>query len=85
MQSDSVRAFVDMMFLNLPQPGHLNTRVLVLGAKNDTALTLEEVEETARAYGTQAENDSHRLFNTILNHISFNNSFIYDGIDSWTY
>ena len=66
MQNDSVRAFIDMMFLNLPLPGRVKIPVLVLGAKNDTALTLEEVEETARAYGTQAKFFADMAHNMML-------------------
>jgi alpha-beta hydrolase superfamily lysophospholipase len=55
MQDESFRAYVDMMFLNLPRPARVKSPVLVLGAANDKAIAVSEVEATARAYGTQAE------------------------------
>ncbi len=54
-QNDSIRAYIEMMGLNLPRTKDVKTQILVLGAENDTALTVEEVEETAKAYSTQAE------------------------------
>jgi pimeloyl-ACP methyl ester carboxylesterase len=55
MQDGSFRAYLDMMFLNLPQPAKVETPLLVLGAAKDASITVREVEATARAYGTQAE------------------------------
>jgi alpha-beta hydrolase superfamily lysophospholipase len=37
------------------RPERVTTPLLVLGAKNDSAVTNHEVRTTARAYGTQAE------------------------------
>lgn len=55
MQDDSFRAYLDMMFLNLPQPKLVKTPMLVLGGDKDMAILKHEVESTAREYGTQAE------------------------------
>ncbi len=50
---ESYRAFLDMLLFNLPKPRRVNTPVLVLGARDDTIFTLDEVKATARAYNTQ--------------------------------
>jgi pimeloyl-ACP methyl ester carboxylesterase len=55
MQDESYRAYLDMMILNLPRPKRVKAPLLVLGAVNDKAISVGEVEATARAYGTQAE------------------------------
>lgn len=55
ISNESYRAFVDMMFLNLPRPKKIKpTPLLVLGAKDDFMVTAREVEATARVYDTQA-------------------------------
>jgi len=55
ISNESYRAFVDMMFLNLPRRKKINpTPMLVLGAKDDFMVTTREVETTARVYDTQA-------------------------------
>lgn len=55
LQEESYRALIDMCAPNLPRPERIKTPVLVLGAANDTALSVGDVESTARAYDTQAE------------------------------
>lgn len=55
MQDEAYRAYMDMMILNLPRPARVRTPMLVLGAGDDALISRAEVEETARAYGTQAE------------------------------
>lgn len=55
LQDESYRAYWDMLCLNLPRPGRVETPVLVLGAAEDTIISSGEVEATARAYGAQAE------------------------------
>jgi alpha-beta hydrolase superfamily lysophospholipase len=55
LQDESFRAYLDMMFLNLPRPERVKTPILVLGATNDKAISVAEVESTARAYNTGAE------------------------------
>ena len=54
-QDDSYRAFIDMLFLNLPRPQRIKTPMLVLGAGKDRVISAREIETTARAYNAQAE------------------------------
>lgn len=54
LQSESYRAYLDMLGLSLPHPKQVKTPVLVLGAANDAVFSVAEVEETAAAYHTQA-------------------------------
>jgi len=49
------RLTLDQTLLNLPQPEHVTTPMLVLGGECDGAFTVEEIHETARAYRTEAE------------------------------
>jgi pimeloyl-ACP methyl ester carboxylesterase len=55
LQDESCLAFIDTIFFALPRPRHVRAPVLVLGAERDGIISVGEVEETARAYGTQAE------------------------------
>jgi pimeloyl-ACP methyl ester carboxylesterase len=55
LQNESYRAYMDMMLLNLPKLKRVESPLLVLGAVNDKAISVHEVEATARAYGVQAE------------------------------
>ena len=55
MQDASMRAYLDMMFMNLPQPAKVNTPMLVLGATEDSLIIPNEVRATAKAYNTHAE------------------------------
>jgi pimeloyl-ACP methyl ester carboxylesterase len=55
MQDESYRAFLDMVALDLPNPGQAKVPVLVLGAARDNMLAPGEIEATARAYHTRAE------------------------------
>jgi pimeloyl-ACP methyl ester carboxylesterase len=57
LQDDSFRAFLDMLVLNRPDPEKVKQaretlRVLVLGGEGDVVFLPQEVEATARAYGT---------------------------------
>jgi pimeloyl-ACP methyl ester carboxylesterase len=54
MQNESYLAFMDMLLLSLPKPERVKTPVWVLGAANDTVISIADVEATARAYRTQA-------------------------------
>lgn len=54
MTDESYRAFLDILFLNLPKPKRVTTPMLVMGAANDTCFLPSQVEATARAYHTQA-------------------------------
>jgi alpha-beta hydrolase superfamily lysophospholipase len=55
LQDESYRVYLDMLGLSLPRSQRIKTPLLVLGAANDTVISLDEVEATARAYGTRAE------------------------------
>jgi pimeloyl-ACP methyl ester carboxylesterase len=55
LQDESFLAFLDMLALDLPKPPKQNTPVLVLGAQNDTIFDRNQIEATARAYGTAAQ------------------------------
>ncbi len=55
LQDEAYRAYIDMIMLNLPRPKKVNTELLVLGAKNDRAISVKEVQATAVAYKTKAE------------------------------
>jgi pimeloyl-ACP methyl ester carboxylesterase len=55
LQEDSARIGIDCALLRLPRPKRVTTPLLVLGADEDGAHTREEVMDTARAYGTDAE------------------------------
>jgi pimeloyl-ACP methyl ester carboxylesterase len=54
LQEESARSGFDGL-LNLPRPERVTTRMLVLGALDDGAVTPKEVRATARAYRTEAE------------------------------
>ncbi len=53
LQDESYRAYLDMMFRR-PRPDRVTVPVLVLGAGRDRIFTVDEVEATARTYGTSA-------------------------------
>jgi pimeloyl-ACP methyl ester carboxylesterase len=55
LQDESYRAYMDMVFLNLPRLKKPKSPLLVLGAANDKAISVDEVEATAQNYGTKAE------------------------------
>jgi len=55
MQDESFMAFLDMVVLDLPRPVMVKTPLLVLGAEGDNMISRDEIEATARAYGTTAE------------------------------
>ena len=54
LQDESFLAFLDMLAFNLPRPARVQTPLLVLGGAADTVFHPNEIEATARAYGTQA-------------------------------
>lgn len=51
---ESYLAFLDMLFLDLPDPEEVDTPILVLGAENDRIFSTREVKSTAKKYGTEA-------------------------------
>jgi alpha-beta hydrolase superfamily lysophospholipase len=55
IQDESYRAFLDMLFLNLPRPKRVATPMLVLGATKDNIFTAGEVKATAHAYNAKVE------------------------------
>jgi len=56
LQPESYRFGWDTSFFNLPRPKrNFKVPMLVLGGGDDRLICREEVEETAKAYGTQAE------------------------------
>ena len=55
MQDESYRASLDMMMLSLPRPKRVQTPMLILGGEKDTIFQRKEVEDTARAYHTEAK------------------------------
>jgi len=55
MQDESFMAFLDMLVLDLPDPGRVKTPLLVLGASRDNLLKPREIEATAYACNTQSE------------------------------
>lgn len=66
MQDDSFMAFLDMVALDLPKPEKIKTPLLVLGAARDNMLKPNEIEDTARAYNTQAEIIADVAHNSML-------------------
>jgi len=55
IQDESYRAFLDMMFFQLPKPDKVTTDLLILGAEKDTVFTMSEIKQTAAAYGITPE------------------------------
>ncbi|HYA75496.1 MAG TPA: alpha/beta fold hydrolase [Burkholderiaceae bacterium] len=55
LQDESYRAFLDMLFLDLPRPRKVQLQPLVLGAAQDAVFSVSEVEAAAGAYGARAE------------------------------
>ena len=56
MQPESPRAIWDMTFFDLPQPWRIRMPpLLVLGAEHDVMVPPQQVESSARSYGTRAE------------------------------
>jgi pimeloyl-ACP methyl ester carboxylesterase len=55
LQDESYMAFLDTLCLDLPKPARTGTKLLILGAELDTIIGRAEIDATARAYGTRAE------------------------------
>jgi pimeloyl-ACP methyl ester carboxylesterase len=55
LQDESMRAYIDMLALNLPHPEKVNTPMLVLGATDDNMISSNEVKATAKLYNTHAK------------------------------
>ena len=54
IQDESYRAFLDMVFLNLPRLSRVKTPILVIGGSDDGLFRPREFRATARAYGATA-------------------------------
>jgi non-heme chloroperoxidase len=55
-QQESLRAIVDMSWLNLPRRNaRIKSPMLVMGGEDDALIPVPAVESTARAYGVRAE------------------------------
>lgn len=54
LQDESFRAYLDELGLNLVHPRRIQTPLLVIAAENDAVVPLKTVQDTARAYGTEA-------------------------------
>ncbi len=55
LNDESFRMFIDLLGLNLADPKKVKTPLLILGAKNDNAISEDQVHATARGYGVKAE------------------------------
>ena len=55
LDDESFRAYIDLLGLNLVRPSRVKTPILVLGAEQDTVISVNNVNASAWAYGTQAE------------------------------
>jgi len=55
LDDESFRAYLDLLGLNLANPKRVKAPVLVLGAENDTVISVKNINATAKAYNTQAE------------------------------
>lgn len=53
VQSESYRAFLDMLVLDRPKPAQIDVPVLVVGAGADLIFNAAEVAQTARAWNTE--------------------------------
>ncbi len=54
VQSESYRAFLDMLLLDRPRPRPVDVPLLVLGAGQDAFFSPQDVADTARAWGVDA-------------------------------
>jgi len=66
LQDESYRAFLDMLVLDLPRPGRVKLRPLVLGAADDSIISVGEIEATAQAYGARARILPHLAHDMML-------------------
>jgi pimeloyl-ACP methyl ester carboxylesterase len=66
LQDESYHAYMDMMLFNLPKLKRVESPLLVLGAVNDKAISVYEVEATAQTYGVRAELFTDMAHNMML-------------------
>jgi pimeloyl-ACP methyl ester carboxylesterase len=65
LQDESFLAFLDMLFLDLPKPNRIKTPIQVIGGEKDYIFPPADVQNTAKAYNTEAQiwkNEAHNLF-----------------------
>jgi pimeloyl-ACP methyl ester carboxylesterase len=65
VQDESFLAYLDMLFLDLPQPKKIKTPMLVIGGSDDFIFGTKDVLATAKAYNTEGvifEGEAHNLF-----------------------
>jgi pimeloyl-ACP methyl ester carboxylesterase len=65
VQDESYLAYLDMLFLDLPQPKKIKTPMLVIGGGDDFIFGKKDVLATAKAYNTEGvffEGEAHNLF-----------------------
>jgi pimeloyl-ACP methyl ester carboxylesterase len=55
LQEESIKAFLDMLWFDLPVPERVKSHMLVFGGERDSLLSPAEIEATARAYKTRAQ------------------------------
>lgn len=55
LQDESIMAFLDMLWFDLPVPERVRTPMLVFGGERDSLLSPIEIEATARAYKTRGQ------------------------------
>ncbi|MDA8098343.1 MAG: alpha/beta fold hydrolase [Nitrospiraceae bacterium] len=55
MQEESFRAALELIFFTRVRIGAIGTRMLVLGGERDRLITTDEIRNTARLYGADAE------------------------------
>jgi len=66
LQSESYRAYLEMLGLALPHPKRVKAPMLVLGGADDAVFSVKEVEGTAVAYHTQARIFPHMAHDMML-------------------
>lgn len=81
LKTDSFRAFMDMIFLDLPKPKKVNdTPMLILGSTNDKIIGAKEVKATAKTYNKEIE-----IFSGIGHSMMLDNGWqqVADRIINW--
>jgi pimeloyl-ACP methyl ester carboxylesterase len=65
VQDESFLAYLDMLFLDLPQPNKIKMPMLVIGGSDDFIFGKKDVLATAKAYNSEGvifEGEAHNLF-----------------------
>jgi hypothetical protein len=80
LQDESYLAFLDMMLFKLPNPKKVSTKMLILGATDDTIFHPDEMEATAAAYNQKPE-----IFNGMAHDMMLENNWqmVADRIMEW--